>query len=727
MELHCYKRIGIRSLFLIALVLFTLTGLKTRFSLAEEYAGTFYVAVNGNDDNPGSAELPFASLERARDAIRSERLLGKTGVFCVQLAPGKYVRTEPFELSDADSHTRYIGVEGETILSAGREISGWEVLTAEQKKDFPNADGEIWRAELPIVDGVPLFFEQMFVNEERAVRSRFPNEGFLRPDSVWEEFSMDASTRRSDKKSTPQEICAKQGDLDELHLEEIPAAELRFSQFVIHHHWDTTRRILLGYDKASNTLKAQGSPMKSWNPWRNTSLYYLENLRSSFDVPGEWFYAGAEGCVYYRPKPGEKLETASFIVPISGVNRMVIVAGTPASSLEESKSTKDIHFEKIKFAHTDAPRRDYMMKASELDVSITGDLTKPGPSQFEPAQSAAFTTAVITVDNSERVVLQDCEIAHIGEYGLWFQNCRDCAAINTNFIDLGAGAVRIGGGALDLRNKIENCVMTQGGRFFASATGVWIGQNTEEIAILHNDINDFYYTGVSVGWVWGYQGGHAFRNRIEFNKIWKIGQGQMSDMGGVYTLGTSTGTRVFNNVIFDVSSYAYGGWGLYPDEGSEGILFENNLVYDTTDGSFHQHYGKDNIVRNNILARSNINPANAGKEPHQLAITRVEEHLSCTFESNIIYWKEGVALGYNADNAKAIYSKNLWFNAGGEATFSGKSHDEWVKETGKDSDGMVADPLFVDPDANDFRLKPGSPAEKIGFVPFDYSQAGVVE
>jgi hypothetical protein len=32
--------------------------------------------------------------------------------------------------------------------------------------------------------------------------------------------------------------------------------------------------------------------------------------------------------------------------------------------------------------------------------------------------------------------------------------------------------------------------------------------------------------------------------------------------------------------------------------------------------------------------------------------------------------------------------------------------------------------MFVDPDANDFRLNPGSPAEKIGFVPFDYSQAG---
>ena len=56
----------------------------------------------------------------------------------------------------------------------------------------------------------------------------------------------------------------------------------------------------------------------------------------------------------------------------------------------------------------------------------------------------------------------------------------------------------------------------------------------------------------------------------------------------------------------------------------------------------------------------------------------------------------------------------------------GKTHDEWAKETGKDAGGRVADPKFVDPDANDFRLQPDSPALKMGFVPFDYSRAGVV-
>ncbi|MGI6401263.1 MAG: right-handed parallel beta-helix repeat-containing protein [Thermoguttaceae bacterium] len=687
--------------------------------LSAETTGTYYVSPDGSDSNDGlSSAKAFATPEKARDAIRLRRAQGETGAFQVNLS-GVFLRSEPFVLGPQDSDSSYVAKDGETSFSGGITLTDWRVATSDEKSAFPNADAEIWRAELPAVDGSPLYFEELFVGDRRAIRARFPNEGFLRPESVWEEFSMDPQTRRSDKEATPQEIRAKEGDLDPLTLSSLTASELKYSQFVIHHHWDTTRRIILGYDQDTRALKAQGAPMKSWNPWRDSSMYYLENLRTAFDAPGEWFYDGVAECVYYRPLKGETIGNTTLVAPRPGLNQLLVITGS------QEEPVKNIRFENLEFCYTDAPRRVSDMKSAGISEEITGDLDKPGPSQFEPAQSAAFTVAVLDVKEASGVSFDNCKVSHIGEYGLWFQNCSDCQIVRSEFSDLGAGAVRIGGGRMDKGNKVENCVMTQGGRYFASATAVWIGQNTEDIAILHCDISDFFYTGVSVGWVWGYNGGHAFRNRIEYNRIHDIGQGAMSDMGGVYTLGTSTGTRVCNNVIYNVSSYAYGGWGLYPDEGSEGILFENNLVYDTTDGSFHQHYGKENVVRNNILARSKTNPARAGQPAHQIAITRVEDHLSTIFENNIIYWEDGVALGYNADTAQTVYAKNLWFNAGGEALFSGKSHDEWSKETGKDVDGQVADPLFVDPDSNDFRIKPGSPALEMGFVPFDYSQAGV--
>ncbi len=694
-----------------------ITALLTASTLC---AGVLYVASEPKSDiRLGTKNRPFGTLQEARDAIRDAKRAGDLGAWTVHVKKGVYRLSEPLVFESGDSGTAaapvtYIGEGVGSCVSGGTLIRGWQ----------ETPDG-CWSTDIPrAADGTPSYFENLTVNGRRAVRARHPNTGFFSPQALQQILLTNLNPR---VEYAQARITARPGDL--ALLAGTPHAELFYAHVVVHHNWDTTRRMLLGFENASGTLLTQGARWKPWNPWRTNSLYYVENVRSAFDAPGEWFYDGCGGKLLYRPLKGEKPGRAEVFAPSSGLQTLLVFRGSP----ETTNFVRHLTFERLAFFHTDSPRRADQMEKAFIAPAVAGDVGRPGPTQFEPMQAAARTEAAVMADGAHNITFRDCEVAHTGEYGIWFRaGCVSNRIERCALTDLGAGGIRIGdpGGKgasaapasavtssnvfSTSFNVVDNCIIKGGGRFHASATAVWIGHSADN-QVTHNEISDHYYTGVSVGWVWGYKGSVAQRNTVAFNRIHKIGQKALGDMGGVYTLGTSFGTRVCDNVIFDVDSYTYGGWGLYTDEGSEGILMENNLVYDTKDGSFHQHYGRGNIIRNNILCYS---------KQYQIAATRSEPHLSFTLERNIIYWDKGPTLKPNTVKVKVDYQRNLWWKTGEALDFNGMTFEAW-QASGRDTQGAVADPLFKNPAERDFRLKRGSPAEALGFKPFDFSRAGV--
>ncbi|NLE56753.1 MAG: DUF5123 domain-containing protein, partial [Planctomycetes bacterium] len=161
-----------------------------------------------------------------------------------------------------------------------------------------------------------------------------------------------------------------------------------------------------------------------------------------------------------------------------------------------------------------------------------------------------------------------------------------------------------------------------------------------------------------------------------------------------------------------------GGWGIYNDEGSTHILIENNIVYRTKHAGYHQHYGKENCLRNNIFA--------FGREA-QMQRSREEEHTSFIFERNIVLFDGPNLLAGNWKSDKFVTDYNLYWRTGGQPfDFAGASFEDWSKR-GHDVHSVIADPQFVDPANGDFSFKPGYPAYQIGFQPIDTSKIGRIK
>jgi len=519
---------------------------------------------------------------------------------------------EPFVLKPEDSGTEkcpiaYVAYRDEKpIISGGRPITGWRKTEVKGKKE--------WEVTLPKVAGGKWYFRQMWIAGQRRFRARYPKKGYLKVAG-----GIDPGQRQDGDVNLPFEIRLQGQASFRFHHGNLKSwSTLTNAEIIIASLWAESRLPLLAIDEQENIVTLGKKSIWRIDP---DDLYYVENIYDALTSPGEWYLDRETGRLFYLPLAGEEMDGIDIIAPF--LVQTLRLEGKPEIGI----FVENIIFRGITFAHT----------KWELPSDKSGFV-----------QAAFGVPGSIYGEGVRHCMFEKCTIKNIGNYGLELsKGCDNNQIVGCEIFDTGGGGIKIGETAIREcetertgSNRVTDCHIHGGGKMFFSSVGVWIGQSHRN-KISNNHIHDYYYSGISIGWTWGYGPALAGDNVIENNHVHNIGvlsDGDgpiLSDMAGIYTLGVQPGTVIRSNIFHDIAGYKYGGFGIYLDEGSSGILVAKNTVYRTTHAGFHLHFGKENVVRNNIFA--------FGRD-EQIRHSRSENHRSFTFEKNIVYWRQGILL-----------------------------------------------------------------------------------
>ena len=576
-------------------------------------------------------------------------------------------------------------------ITSGKTFGGWTEATVNGVK--------AWVAD--VEDGAE--FNTLFKGDEKLSVTRYPETGnFLvkEPDTAVQLFN---------EENTPW--IYTRGDMafftkDDVKLKSF--YNLQDVQLKLMHYWYCERTTLESYENGRIGLKIPCTMIIQEN-----DRYFFENVFEALDKPGEWYHDTVKNKLYYIPQKGDSIDSTELFCPA-------------LTKLFDISDAENIEFSNITFKNTDWC---YPTPDPSLGWLTEYNLIFP--------QGNLECEGVCDITRSQGINFTDCDFLNIGNTAIRYQRiCHDCTVTGCTFKEIGANVVFVNGYNTENVSQqtynisvVDNLIAGYG-RNFPSGIGI-LSTHARDCRYSHNEIHDGYYTAISCGWMWGYSYSVSDGNEISENLIYDIGQGWLSDMGGIYTLGMQPHTVLTHNRIYNVAADpnegGYGGWGIYLDEGSSGITVYQNLVYNCGSDSFHQHYGQDNMIKNNIFALS---------KEGQIRSSRKEDHNEFYLKNNIIVSDNALMYSQTVEG-KFIDSSNLYWDytngknvissTASDLKFKNRLHKMVMEKMGYYNDAVYADPLFRDPMNFDFTLADNSPTlEEIGFEPWNYNTAGTL-
>lgn len=550
------------------------------------------------------------TIEKALQQAREDRRLNGAEDVCIRLQAGTYRLNQTITVRPEDSGIRIVA-DGNAVVSGGVKITGWK------------KQGRMYVADVPEFNGRPLEFRQLWVNGRKADRARDVAD-----------FEKMYRIRNIDKKN---------------EILYVPAAAVkkilgeRHAEMVIHEMWCVANLRIKGIkvqgDSAAVTFHQPESHIHFMHPWPSpmvtkdghNSAFYLTNAKSLLDTPGEWYLDAKEQKVYYIPRKGEDMAKADVEAP--AVETLMKIEGTPDAPV------KGITIEGVTFSYATWMRPSisghaplqagmFMTEAYKVRPKI---IRPNGDHKLDNQGWVGRPAAAVSVRCAEDINFKGCTIEHCASTGIDFFEYTKGGSISRSTIrDVGGNGILAGSFGPEAHEAhlpynptdsriictgltIENNLITDVTNEDWGCVGIGAGY-VRGIRILHNEISEVSYSGISMGWGWNQQPCAMADNRVKGNLIHHYAK-HMYDTAGIYTLGAQPHSFVEENVVRDIYSPGYAHdpnhwFYLYTDEGSSCIMVRNNWT--PTEKYLKNANGPCNIWENNGPAVNDSIKANAG-------------------------------------------------------------------------------------------------------------------
>ena len=650
---------------------------------------TLYVATTGNDAwsgqlrEPGedAQDGPLATLEAALEVARDAREPGQP--VRIVLLEGNHTLSAPVELGPADSGLTIEGESNAVTLSGGRVVSGWK----------PWRDG-ILQADLSALDLPDLDFRELYCDGKLMPWARVPNFDPEHPRTGG--FLQNGAVVEADTKT---KFRYKEGDLNP-------------------ERWAHPERAWMMFHDSLN-YETQYCPVKSIDPDKRIveavrgvyvlsegNPFYLCGILEELDAPGEWCVDPDAKALYFMP-PGDDPQA----------QRQVVVPALQSAFVLKGQPDQDRWVENVRISRLGI--RDFRGRA----IMVTG--------------ARDCTVAACDLRNAEVG-------AYLGD------DTHACKVLGCDITQTQGDGVSVIGTSLDHERVSDHLIDNNyiwdfgWGRIHNRCGGVYM-HRCARVKVTHNHVHDGprYAIGMDVGndceIAWNY-GHHVNLVTADTGIIeaataldWRLEQ----DEELARNLAHNRGNTIHHNLLHDAGGWGtdratgelvspHYSWGIYLDTHCSNWHVHHNVVYNTVLGGFMLNCGISNLVENNVFVDGQKNQV-------QWNPWTKYEYRDNRCERNVIDYAGKTASLYTLNGFKDEYVRfagNLVHSRDGNIRITGVSglpnKNAWQAWTarGQDTRSMVADPLFVDPAARDYSLKPDSPAFALGFEPIDLSTVG---